>query len=158
MRTADQSLRDLAIRVGMGEHDAFRHLYAALAPATLSAIRDELPDATQSMHVVRATFCEVWWMCAFDVRCGTRRWDMAVWIYEIASRRCCERCHALDLIAHDVAPHRRAFWAGLLADQDQRTQFELATMLDGRDTVELPRVVRQRTAACVSGSLVEIPG
>ena len=68
MRATDQTLRYLATRVGTGDHAAFRCLYAMLASATLATVRDDLPNPVQSMHVARATFSEVWWICAFDVR------------------------------------------------------------------------------------------
>jgi hypothetical protein len=137
MRATDQTLRYLAARVGTGDHAAFRCLYAMLAAAALATVRDELPDPIHSMHVVRATFCEVWWMCAFDVRCGAHRHDVARWVTAIAERRCDERRHALDLAVRDGPPaDQTAFWTGLLADYDVSTQFQLATMLDGHDAIE----------------------
>ena len=139
MRATDQTLRYLATRAGTGDHGAFRCLYATLAPATLAGVRDDLPDPIHSMHVVRATFCEVWWMCAFDTRCGTHRPDVARWVASIAGRRCDERRQALDLAVRDgPSAGQTAFWTGLLADHDVRTQFQLTTMLDGHDAVDLP--------------------
>jgi hypothetical protein len=89
------------------------------------------------MHVVRATFCEVWWMCAFDVRCGAHRHDVARWVASIAERRCDERRRAVDLALRDAPPaDQAAFWTGLLADHDMSTQFQLATMLDGHDAID----------------------
>jgi hypothetical protein len=138
MRATDQTLRYLATRVGTGDHGAFRCLYATVAPATLARVRDDLPDPIHSMHVVRATFCEVWWMCGFDMRCGTHRHDVARWVASIAERRCDERRQALDLAVGDVPPAvQTAFWIGLLADHDMWTQFQLATMLDGNDAIDL---------------------
>jgi hypothetical protein len=138
MRATDQTLRYLATRAGTGDHDAFRCLYAMLAPATLARVRDELPDPIHSMHVVRATFCEVWWMCAFDIRCGTHRHDVARWVASIAERRCDERREALDLAVRDGPPAgQTAFWTDLLAEHDGWTQFQLATMLDGHDAIDL---------------------
>jgi hypothetical protein len=101
MRATDQTLRYLATRVGTGNHGAFRCHYATLAPATLARVRHDLPDPIHSMHVVRATFCEVWWMCAFDTRCGTHRHDVARWVASIAERRCDERRQALELAVRD---------------------------------------------------------
>jgi hypothetical protein len=101
-------------------------------PATLTTVRDDLPDPIHSMHVVRATFCEVWWMCAFDARCGCHRQDVARWVAAIAGRRCDERRHALELAPAGHA----AFWTGLLADHDEWTRFHLATMLDGHDAID----------------------
>lgn len=136
MSTATQTLQELATQVGAGDHAAFRRLYAAFAPETLAAVRGDLPDPAQSMHVVRATFCEVWWMCAFDLRCGTTTHDVPMWIAAIAHRRGAERRHALNLIEMQIPLHgQTAFWAGLLADHDQWTHFELATMLDGHDNI-----------------------
>jgi hypothetical protein len=138
MRTATQTQQELATQVGAGDHAAFRRLYAAFAPETLAAIRGDLPDLTQAMHVVRATFCEVWWMCAFDVRCGATPHDLPMWIAAIAQRRGNERRHALAQIQRQVPPQGgAAFWTGLLADHDQWTHFELATMLDGHDNIPL---------------------
>jgi hypothetical protein len=137
MRATDQTLRYLATRVGTGDHGAFRCLYATVAPATLARVRDDLPDPIHSMHVVRATFCEVWWMCAFDMRCGTHRRDVARWVASIAERRCDERRQALDLAVRDAPSGQTAFWTGLLADHDVWTQFQLATMLDGHDAIDL---------------------
>jgi len=140
MRATDQTLRYLATRVGTGDHRAFRCLYATLAPATLARVRDDLPDGIHSMHIVRATFCEVWWMCAFDTRRGTHRHNVARWVASIAERRCDERRQALDLAAvgDGVPAGQTAFWTGLLADHDVWTQFQLATMLDGHDAIDLP--------------------
>ena len=139
MHPTNQTLRELAIQVGGGDHAAFRRLYAALAPKTLAAARGEFPDPTQAMHVVRATFCEVWRMCAFDARCGTTPHDLPMWIAAIAQRRGKERHHALALIQRPVPPQGgAAFWVGLQADHDQRTHLELATMLDGHDNITLP--------------------
>lgn len=133
MRTKNQTLQELAVQVGAGDHAAFRHLYNACAPTALSAARGHVPDPTQSMHILRATFCEVWWMCAFDVRCGTRNLDVPTWIVAIAHRRGSERHQALHLIGEISVPGQAAFWTGLLDDYDQWTRFELATMLDGHD-------------------------
>lgn len=133
---AHQSLQQLAVRVGAGDHAAFRNLYAECAPSTLAAIRGVLPDPTHSMHVVRATFCEVWWMCAFDVRCGAPPQDMWKWIADIARRRGDERGKAISLILGSTPVGEAAFWTGLLHDHDRWTRFELATMLDGHDTIE----------------------
>jgi hypothetical protein len=138
MRTATQTQQELATQVGGGDHAAFRRLYAAFAPETLAAIRGDLPDLTQSTHVVRATFCEVWWMCAFDVRYRTTPHDLPMWIAAIAQRRGNERRHALALIQSQLPQGSAAFWTGLLADHDQWTHFELTTMLDGPDNITLP--------------------
>ncbi|HCT75051.1 MAG TPA: hypothetical protein DGT23_00355 [Micromonosporaceae bacterium] len=144
MRATDHTLQDLAARVGVGDHAAFRSLYATLAPEALAAVRTALPDVTQSMHVVRATFCEVWWMCTFDARCGSSPHDLPKWIEAIAARRGVERRQALDLIAGEIpAATQAAFWTGLLADHDQLAHFELAAMLDGHDTIQTPAIVRK---------------
>lgn len=144
MHATDQTLQDLAARVGVGDHAAFRSLYATLAPETLAAVRTALPDVTHSMNVVRATFCEVWWMCTFDVRCGTSPHNLPKWIETIAARRGVERRQALDLIAGEIPPTAQAaFWTGLLADHDQLAHFELAAMLDGHDTIGASRTVRR---------------
>jgi hypothetical protein len=87
------------------------------------------------MHVVRATFCEVWWMCAFDVRCGAKTRDIPTWITAIAHRRGAERHQALHLLCQISRPGQAAFWSGMLDDYDQWIRFELATMLDGHDHV-----------------------
>ena len=132
MHATDQTLRYLATRVGAGDHAAFRCLYAMLAPATLANIRDAMPDPIHSMHVVRSTFCEVWWMCAFDVRCGSHRHDVARWVAAIAERRCDEHRQALKL----APAHHAAFWTALLADHDEWARFQLAAMLDGHDAID----------------------
>lgn len=138
MLTVTQTMQQLAGQVGVGDHAAFRRLYAAIAPETLAAVHRELPDLVHSMHVVRATFCEVWWMCAFNVRCGTTWHDVPMWIATIAQRRGDERRQALALIQRQISHGEGPFWAGLMADHDQWTQFELATMLDGHDNITLP--------------------
>jgi hypothetical protein len=139
MRSTDQILRYLARRVGVGDHAAFRCFYGVLAPPTLASVRDDLPDPDQSMHVLRATFAEVWWMCAFDARCGTRRQNVARWVTAVAERHCGERRRALSLTVHGAPPtSETAFWAALLNDHDVRTRFQLAAMLDGHDSVRLP--------------------
>lgn len=132
MCAADQTLEYLATRVGTGDHAAFRCLYAMLAPTTLATVRDDLPDPIHCMHVVRAVFCEVWWMCAFDARCGCRRRHVARWVAAIAERRCGERRQALELAP---AGHT-AFWTALLSDHDEWTRFQLAAMLDGHDAID----------------------
>lgn len=131
MHTENRTVQELAVQVGVGDHNAFRHLYATLAPQTLAAVRGDLPDVVQSMHVLRATFCEVWRMCAFDTRRGNTGHDIPLWVGAIARRRACERRHALALIDNVPAVGQAAFWSRLLSDYDQRTQFELAFMLDG---------------------------
>lgn len=135
MHITDQTLRELAVQVGAGDHAAFRHLYTACAPTALTAVRGHIPDRAQSMHVVRATFCEVWWMCAFDLRCGTKTHDIPTWITAISHRRGAERHQALQLIREISPPGQAAFWSRLLDAHDQWTQFELATMLDGHDHI-----------------------
>jgi len=141
MHITDQTLQELAAQVGAGDHSAFRRLYTACAPTALAAVRSHLPDRAQSMHVVRAIFCEVWWMCAFDVRCGTKTQDIPTWITAIAHRRGAERHHALHRMCEISPPGQAEFWGGLLDAYDQRTEFELATMLDGHDRSEpLPEV------------------
>lgn len=132
---ATHNLQELAVKVGAGDHAAFRRLYAVCAPPVLAAVRGELPDFAHSMHVVRATFCEVWWMCAFDVRCGATQQDIPTWIAAIARRRGRERRVALDLIHLTSPASQAAFWIGLLRDHDQWTHFELAHMLDGLDNI-----------------------
>ena len=139
MRRATKTPQELASQVGAGDHAAFRRLYAAFAPDTLAAVQAGLPDLAQSMHVVRATFCEVWWMCAFDVRCGTASHDVPTWIAAIAGRRGGERRIALELIQASITPESgAAFWTELLAEHDRWTRFQLATMLDGHDNISLP--------------------
>lgn len=140
MRITDQTLQELAAQVGAGDHAAFRHLYTACAPAALLAVRGHLPDPAQSMHVVRATFCEVWWMCAFDVRCGAETPDIPTWITAIAYRRGAERHQALQLIGEANPRGRAAFWSGLLDIHDRSTQFELAAMLGGQDHIKVSGV------------------
>ena len=45
---------------------------------------------------------------------------------------------AVDLALRDASPaDQAAFWTGLLADHDVSTQFQLATMLDGHDAIDL---------------------
>jgi hypothetical protein len=146
MRATSSSLQQLAAKVGAGDHAAFRRLYAACAPQTLERVRSTLIDPTHSMHVLRSTFCEVWWMCAFDMRCGTPQQDIATWIDAIADRRGGERRCALDLI-HELRPAEHAsFWIRLLANHDQCARSELATMLGGHDYIE-PLPVAVRTGA-----------
>ncbi|GIH03588.1 hypothetical protein Rhe02_16550 [Rhizocola hellebori] len=138
MRRTTQTVQNLATQVGAGDHAAFRRLYAAYAPDTLAAVQVGLPDPVQSMHVVRATFCEVWRMCSFDFRCGTAPHDVPEWIAAIASRLAEERRVALELIETSIPPPGgSAFWTELLAAHDQWTCLELATMLDGHDNVRL---------------------
>jgi hypothetical protein len=154
MRAASPTLQQLATHVGTGDHAAFRRLYATCAPQVLTDVGSALADPAHSMHVVRATFCEVWWMCAFDVRCGAPPQDIPTWIAAIAHRRSGERRYALDLIHELRSAGQASFWAGLLADHDQWTRFELATMLDGHDHIE-PFPVLTQTQAPISP---QIPG
>jgi len=137
MAITDQSLQKLAAAVGAGDNAAFRRLYTACAPTALTVVRGHLADLAQSMSVVRATFCEVWWMCAFDVRCGTKTQDIPTWITAIAHRRGAERHQALHLLRQSSRPGQAAFWREMLDAHDQRARFELATMLDGHDHIAL---------------------
>lgn len=145
VRTTDQTLRDLAVRVGAGDHAAFRTLYAMFVPSTLAMVRTALPDVAHCAHVVRATFCEVWWMCAFDARRGIHRDDLPEWVASIAGRRCAERRHALAVIAASVLPtEETTFWTAFLADHDVWTQYQLATMLAGhRSGSQPPKQLRR---------------
>src|SRR5688500_3887061 len=102
MRRATKTAQRLASQVGAGDNAAFRRLYAAFAPETLEAVQVGLPDRAQSMHVVRATCCEVWWMCSFDLRCGSPPHDVPAWIAAIADRRGYERRLALELIQASI--------------------------------------------------------
>jgi len=130
MLTTHQYFRRLAARTGTGDHAAFRRLYALLAPATLAEVHNVLPHSTDSLCVVQATFCEVWWMCAFDVRCGAEHpVDIPKWIIAIARRRTAERRMALDFTT--------------LTDDDRRTSLELETMLNGPDIIVSPAGIRQ---------------
>jgi hypothetical protein len=139
MRKKPRTVQELASQVGTGDHVAFRRLYATFAPDTLAAVQVGLPDFAQSMHVVRATFCEVWWTCAFDARCGSAPHDVPSWIAAIADRRGSQRRLALELTQASIPPQRGAtFWTELLAEHDRWTRFELATMLDGHDNISLP--------------------
>jgi hypothetical protein len=135
---SDQELRLLTVRVGKGDHEAFRRLHGLLAPATLAAVRVELPEVTHAMQVVRSTFCEVWWMCALAARHGAPRTDVPQWIFGVARRRGAERRRVLDLIGRRGRSDRSALWADAIADHDWRTGFELGLMLNGHDTVRLP--------------------
>jgi hypothetical protein len=139
MPVTDQDWKLLATHVGAGDQAAFRQLYALLAPATLAAVLLDVPERGHAVSVVRATFCEVWWMCAFDRRRSPRHRNVPQWIAGIAERRGGERRQALDLMEGDrPATGHTASWPGLLADQDQLTDRELVTMLDGQDAI-LPR-------------------
>jgi len=132
MRIRPPTLQDLTARIGHEDHAAFRCLYARLGPATLASVREHLPDPVQSMHVLRGTFCEIWWMCAFDVRCRAPQRDVARWVDAVAARRRVERVRALDLIAaelHHTGP--TSVLTGFMDDLDLWTQFQFAAMLDG---------------------------
>jgi hypothetical protein len=148
MCSTSPTLRHLATRVGQEDHAAFRRLYALLAPATLASVRAHLPDPVESMQVLRATFCEVWWMCAFDVRCHTPQRDVARWVEAVAARRRVERVRALDLIAAGAQGTGPAgVLVGFMADLDMWTQFQFAAMLDHHDTVTLPNNATRHPAA-----------
>ena len=138
MRISPPTLQSLSTRVGHEDHAAFRRLYELLAPATLAGIREHLPDPVQSMHVLRGTFCEIWWMCAFDARCRTPQCDVPRWVDAVAAQRRVERVRMLDLIAAEP-PHSRStsVLAGLMDDLDMWTQFQLAATLDGQDAIDV---------------------
>jgi hypothetical protein len=131
MEPLDQTVDYLATRIGAGDHDAFGCLYAILAPATLATVRDEVSDPEQAMHVLGGVFCEVWWMCALDVRCDNRRTDVASWVTAIAQRRRIERRATLDLLARIPVTDDQtaAFWTDFLHDRDEMTQLSLTKML-----------------------------
>lgn len=135
MRATDPTLHDLADRVGRGDHAAFRRLYAMLAPATLAEVRHELPDPAHSMHVVRATFGEIWWMCAFDVRCGIRRRDVAAWVRAVGERHCAERRQLIGLMStNGTRSPQTPFWVGVIADLDESARCQLTEVLNGHDS------------------------
>lgn len=138
MRAIYPTLRHLAARVGHEDHAAFRRLYALLAPATLASVRIVLPDPVQSTLVLQGTFCEVWWMCAFDVRNHTPRRDVAGWVDAVAARRCVERVGVLALIEAEPQPTGPTSVIGFMADRDVWTRFQLEAMLDDHDTAERP--------------------
>jgi hypothetical protein len=139
MRATVQTFRYLLTRAGVGDHAAFRCVYTMLAPSMLDIIRRDLPERAQAMHVLRGTFCEVWWMAAFDVRVGAVRRDVPMWVERIARQRGADRRLALDLIARTLPSTEAAtMMSGFLDDHDGWTRFQLAVMLDGHDTVAAP--------------------
>ena len=147
MRPTVPALRYLIARVGAADHAAFRNLYAALAPPTLTTIRCVITDQTHAVHVLRGTFCEVWWMSAFDVRARTQPKDVASWVEGIAQRRCAERRQALDLIARDEpATESTEMLLKFVDDHDLWTESQLTAMLDGRDAMSLPKSLRRRAS------------
>jgi hypothetical protein len=139
MRATTETFRYLLRRTGAGDHTAFGSLYTLLAPTMLAVADRDLDDRNQATHVLRAGFCEVWWMAAFELRTGTIRRDVPTWVEGIIRRRCAERRRLLDLIA--VAPESRAtaaIWAEHLDIQDQWSRFQLAVMLDHHDSIDGP--------------------
>jgi DNA-directed RNA polymerase specialized sigma24 family protein len=110
------ALRELARRTGAGDRRAFRKLYEMLAPDVFAAASAELADSDQALQIMRATFCEVWWLsaCFND---NPRDRHITSWACGIARARAIERQTALSLIALDPEPDRN-FWADLLASQD----------------------------------------
>lgn len=123
--------RDLAQLTGAGDRRAFRKLYNLLAPDVFAAAAAELPDPDQAMHVLRATFCELWWLSGcFNGDPGERH--IATWACDIARTRAIERRAALCLVAGDPAP-TRIFWAELLASQDTSVRAIFHKVLDTAD-------------------------
>lgn len=142
MPADNDRLRLLVACVARGDHGAFRALYSALAPDTYAAIQAELADSAHSGHVVRATFCEVWWFCASESRDGGQADDIRAWIAGIARRRCGERLRILALTPDGRAPGCTGGGADdggtqavVEADHDQRTRIELGAMLAGPDVI-----------------------
>jgi hypothetical protein len=136
MYAVNKTLQYLVFLVSEGDHAAFRHLYAMLAPATLATVRRDLADDDQSMNVVRATFSEVWQMCAFNARRGSPQPDVGAWVAAIAERRCEERRAALDWAALDSSSRSdTALWTVSLAAHDRRIERVLALMLEGSDSI-----------------------
>jgi hypothetical protein len=137
MPADNDRLRLLVARVALGDHVAFRALYSALAPDTYDMVQAELAQSAHSGHVVRATFCEVWWLCAVELRDGGRADDIRAWIAGIAWRRCEERLRILALTPDSGEPGRTGGGARavLEADHDQRTRIELGAMLAGPDVI-----------------------
>jgi hypothetical protein len=145
MRPTVPALRYLIARVGAADHAAFRSLYVALAPSTLTTIRRVITDQTHAVHVLRGTFCEVWWMSAFDVRAQTQPKDVTSWVEGIAQRRSAERSQALDWIARDEpATESTEILIKFVDDHDLWTESQLAAMLNGRDAMALPKSLRRR--------------
>jgi len=145
MRPTVPALRYLIARVGAADHAAFRNLYAVLAPSTLTTIRHVITDETHAVHVLRGTFCEVWWMSAFDMRAQSQPKDVASWVEGIAQRRCTERRQALELIARaEPVTESTEMLIQFVDDHDRWTASQLAAMLNGRDAMALPKSLRRR--------------
>ena len=77
----------LARQVAHGDRSALVGLHDALAPDVLRTIRRRLPDAAESMSVLRATFVEVWRMARYHTNDGAVRG----WVTGVADRRAAER-------------------------------------------------------------------
>jgi len=80
-------LAGLARQVAHGDRSALAGLHDALAPDVLRTIRRRLPDAAESMSVLRATFVEVWRMARYHTSDGAVRG----WVTGVADRRAAER-------------------------------------------------------------------
>jgi hypothetical protein len=113
MGVTDRGLNHLAIQAGTGDRAAFQRLHEILSPTTLATIRRDLADPIHAMHVLRGTFCELWWMCSLDTRHGTHRHDVATRVSGIAERRSHERSQMLGLLTGDTqSTGQPAFWVG----------------------------------------------
>ena len=136
MFAKNQTLRLLITLVGGGDRPAFRRLYALLAPETLLRVHGDVPEPGHAEAVVRATFCEVWWMCGSDRHRSAPCQDVPQWIAGIAARRGAERRTVLNQIGGDASSTgRSASFVGMLAGHDLLMARELMAMLDGPDTV-----------------------
>jgi hypothetical protein len=135
-----QHLRQLAVRIGGGDKEAFRQLYRLSASYTLDDIRLELPDPVHSMHVLRGTFCEVWWTLAADARRSVEPPDMSSWMKLVARQRCVERLAGLVTIESEP-PEVAMTMIRLMEIHDRSIQTQLAVMLD-----DAREIVTQQTA------------
>jgi hypothetical protein len=141
LRLTARTLLSLIGRVGAADRAAFRRLYAILAPAVLASVRTVLPDARHSMNVLRATFCEVWWMAAHHQRHRSIPTDVQTWITDLAKARGAERRQTLDF-SHDQSWAISRALTDALDAHDQWTRLQLASMLNDTEgfRASTPRV------------------
>ncbi|MFB7909828.1 ECF RNA polymerase sigma factor SigK [Kitasatospora sp. NPDC056076] len=84
----EPDLKPLIARVAKGDHDAYTHLYDALAHRAYNLVRRVLRDEAQSEEVTQEVMLDVWRSAA---RYEPERGEVVAWVMTIAHRRAVDR-------------------------------------------------------------------
>ncbi|MEE1825168.1 ECF RNA polymerase sigma factor SigK [Streptomyces sp. BE20] len=134
---ADRRLRELVARTAVGDHDAYRTLYRALAGQVLGMVRRVLRDPAQSEEVAQEVMLEVWRSAA---RYRPDRGGVLAWVMTMAHHR------AVDRVRRSQAESSREEKAA--AHLQERAFDEVAEQIENR-------LERERVRRCL-GRLTEL--